>query len=173
MKSLLNQILMIISVMVLPGLWASNAIGSSIQSAEKEAAFGEKMLFQGMEADVDPVIKVDTMFVVSPETFEETRYLRTSILGWQVTENNTDMVVNFYIHAENSHPDKIKSIARDFRSKAIESGLIESGKPATIKLDGNNLLVNGSDADRSDHRNLWRSYKNEYSNLDEIWLSVE
>jgi len=173
MKLLLNQILTTIAVLALLSLGTSVAIGNPAQGTEIEADFGEKMLLQGLETATDPVTKIDTMVVVSPETFEETWYIRTSILGWQVTENGKDLVVNFYIHAKTGHPDKIKSIARDFRARAIETGLIESGKAATIKLDGNNLLVNGSDAARSDHRNLWRSYRNEYRDLDEIWLSVE
>ncbi|GEM_PF-2441311 len=173
MKSLLNQFLTTISVFALIGLANTEAIGNPAQGTENNAAFAKKMILQGMEVATDPVIKVDTMVVVSPQTFEETRYIRTSILGWQLTENNTDLVVNFYIHAKKGHPDKIKSIARDFRARAVESGLIEPGKAATVKLDANNLLVNGADAARSDHRNLWRSYRNEYRDLEEIWLSVE
>ncbi|TVR85908.1 MAG: hypothetical protein EA411_11970 [Saprospirales bacterium] len=173
MKSLLNHFLTTISVLALLGLGNTEAIGNPAQGTENDAAFTKKMLLQGMEVAIDPVIKVDTTVVVSPQTFEETVYIRTSILGWQVTENGKDLVVNFYIHTKKGHPDKIKSIARDFRARAVESGLIESGKAATIKLDGNNLLVNGSDAARSDHRSLWRSYNNEYRDLNEIWLSVE
>jgi hypothetical protein len=121
----------------------------------------------------DPKIRVDSFVVVDPETYRETRTVRTKILGMKLSEDRAKLKADFYIHARLDYRGKIESIAKEFRANLIEQGLIRKGAVGNVQLNEDQLLINGAAASNSDHRALWRKYSREYKDLNEIWLSVE
>lgn len=119
-----------------------------------------------------PEVFVDTLVVVDPNTYQETRYLITRLEFVLDVDGEKKNSTFSFSATEAMESGEVQNLANDFYSDLMKAGLIQSGSNF-ISLKQDQFTVNSQKQDNKLHRQFLNPIVEKYGQFREIVLQIK